>query len=122
MLMDSSPRTSNSTVSNSTVRAVRLQLYTHCVHLQHPGDIVDPFRQFRQRRFRDRIQSRQFEIDRDLNAAINLEKLAVSFTDRVNACGGMSAGSDAEERPSETRPVKQEADIEQVRITPNRFE
>ncbi|BCX88685.1 transposase [Methylomarinovum tepidoasis] len=69
-----------------------------------------------------RCDTCQFEIDRDLNAAINLEKLAVSFTDRVNACGGMSAGSDAEAPPSEAHPVKQEADIEQVRITPNRFE
>jgi putative transposase len=62
-----------------------------------------------------------FEIDRDLNAAINLEKLAVSFTDRVNACGGMSASADREDCPRETHPMKQEADGEQVRIGPNRF-
>ena len=68
-----------------------------------------------------RCDSCGFEIDRDMNAAINLEKLAVSFTDRVNACGGMSAGSDAKARPSETRPMKQEADGEQVRSIPNRF-
>ncbi|RMD58256.1 transposase [Candidatus Parcubacteria bacterium] len=69
-----------------------------------------------------RCDSCGFEMDRDLNAAINLEKLAVSFTDRVNACGGKSAGSHGEDHANETRPVKQEADIRQVRLTTNRFE
>jgi putative transposase len=35
-------------------------------------------------------------IDRDLNAAINLEKLAGSFTESLNACGAISAGYDRE--------------------------
>ena len=69
-----------------------------------------------------RCDSCGFEIDRDMNAAINLEKLAVSFTDRVNACGGMSADPTIVLQSSgETRPVKQEADGEQVRSIPNRF-
>ncbi len=33
-----------------------------------------------------------FELDRDLNAAINLMHLAVSSTERINACGGLSSG------------------------------
>ena len=32
-------------------------------------------------------------LDRDLNAAINLSKLAGSFSDSLNACGAESAGS-----------------------------
>jgi len=46
-------------------------------------------------------------LDRDLNAAINLEHLAGSSPDRINACGGESAGT-----PHKTRvklsPMKQE--------------
>jgi putative transposase len=46
-------------------------------------------------------------LDRDLNAAINLEHLAGSSPDRINACGGESAGT-----PHTTRvklsPMKQE--------------
>jgi putative transposase len=35
-------------------------------------------------------------LDRDLNAAINLEKLAGSLSDSLNACGAESAGSSRE--------------------------
>jgi putative transposase len=35
-------------------------------------------------------------LDRDLNAAINLEKLAGSLSDSQNACGADSAGSSRE--------------------------
>jgi len=33
------------------------------------------------------------ELDRDLNAAINLKQLAVSYTESINACGDVSSGS-----------------------------
>lgn len=48
-------------------------------------------------------------IDRDLNAAINLEGLAESSSDTQNACGGTSAGTKRKPRVK-LAPVKQEAD------------
>jgi len=46
-------------------------------------------------------------LDRDLNAAINLERLAGSSPDTQNACGGASAGTPRKKRVHLT-PVKQE--------------
>ena len=48
-------------------------------------------------------------IDRDLNAAINLSKLAGSLSDSLNACGGASAGTPRKKRVK-LAPMKQEAD------------
>ncbi len=48
-------------------------------------------------------------LDRDLNAAINLAKLAGSCSDSQNAGGGASAGTKRTPRV-ELAPVKQEAD------------
>lgn len=48
------------------------------------------------------------EIDRDLNAAINLEKVAASSAETLNACGEESAGPPLTGRV-ELAPVKQEA-------------
>ena len=47
--------------------------------------------------------------DRDLNAAINLSKLAGSSSESRNACGGASAGTPRKKRVKLT-PVKQEPD------------
>jgi putative transposase len=46
-------------------------------------------------------------LDRDLNAAINLEYLAGSSPDRINACGGESAGTPHTKRVK-LPPMKQE--------------
>ena len=46
-------------------------------------------------------------MDRDLNAAKNLEKLAASSADSQNACGGESAGR-GREAPVQLFPMKQE--------------
>jgi putative transposase len=48
-------------------------------------------------------------LDRDLNAAINLAKLADSSPDNANACGGASAGTPRKKRVK-LAPVKQELD------------
>jgi putative transposase len=48
-------------------------------------------------------------LDRDLNAAINLERLAASSVDTLNACGGGSAGTPRTKRVK-LAPMKQEAD------------
>lgn len=48
-------------------------------------------------------------IDRDLNAVLNLAKLAGSSPDTLNACGGTSAGTKLPLRVK-LAPVKQEAD------------
>ncbi len=46
-------------------------------------------------------------LDRDLNAALNLERLAASLADTQNACGGGSAGAGRKPRVK-LAPVKQE--------------
>jgi putative transposase len=48
-------------------------------------------------------------MDRDLNAAINLERLAESSSDTGNACGGASAGR-RRKATVKLAPMKQEAD------------
>jgi putative transposase len=48
-------------------------------------------------------------LDRDLNAALNLEKLADSSPDNANACGGASAGTPRKKRVK-LAPAKQELD------------
>ena len=62
------------------------------------------------------------EIDRDLNAAINLERYASTASSAgIYACGENGAG--AKLRLSrETGSTKQESNIEQVRSEPSRFE
>ena len=48
-------------------------------------------------------------LDRDLNAAINLEKLAGSSSDSLNACGVTSSGTKRKPRVK-LATVKQEPD------------
>jgi putative transposase len=48
-------------------------------------------------------------LDRDLNAALNLAKLAASSADTLNACGGESAGPSRKKR-AKLSSVKQEPD------------
>jgi transposase len=49
-------------------------------------------------------------LDRDLNAAINLEKLAGSSSDSLNACGAASSGAKRSPR-AKLAALKQEPNV-----------